>query len=203
VIISTGAESIWLGVEGEDAQKGRGISTCATCDGAFFKDEEVLVIGGGDSAMEEATFLTRFASKVTLLHRRDTWRASKVMLDRARTNEKIEIRPFRQVVEWLSDDSGLTGAVLEDPRDGSREEILATGAFIAIGHKPITAFLEGQVETDDEGYILHKHHSMTSIEGVFAAGDVVDTRYRQAITAAGMGCQAAMDAERWLEDNQH
>lgn len=203
VIISTGAEAIWLDAENEAEQKGRGISTCATCDGAFFKDEDVLVIGGGDSAMEEATFLTRFASKVTLLHRRDTWKASKVMLERARSNEKIEILPFRQVKSWLSDDNGLTGALLEDPRDGSTEEIAATGAFIAIGHKPITAFLEGQVETDDHGYIVNKDFSMTSVEGVFAAGDVVDTRYRQAITAAGMGCMAAIDCERWLEENVH
>ena len=203
VIICTGAESIWLGAEGEDAQKGRGISTCATCDGAFFRDQEVLVVGGGDSAMEEATFLTRFASKVTLVHRRDVFRASQVMYERAVANEKIEIRTFRQVKKWLSDDSGLSGAVLEDPRDGSSEEISVTGAFIAIGHKPITGFLEGQLETDDEGYLLHKEHTMTSIPGVFAAGDVEDTRYKQAITAAGLGCQAAIDCERWLEDNSH
>ena len=203
IIICTGAESIWLGAEGEAEQKGRGISTCATCDGAFFRDQEVMVIGGGDSAMEEATFLTRFATKVTLIHRRDVFRASQVMYDRAASNEKIEIKPFRQVKKWLSDDSGLTGAVIEDPRDGNEEQINVSGAFIAIGHKPITQFLEGQLETDDEGYLLHKHHTMTSVEGVFAAGDVVDTRYRQAITAAGMGCQAAIDCERWLEDNAH
>ena len=156
VIICTGAESIWLGAEGEEEQKGRGISTCATCDGAFFREEEVLVIGGGDSAMEEATFLTRFASKVTLLHRRDVFRASKVMYERALNNPKIEIRPFRSVKSWLSDDAGLSGAVLEDPRDGSIEQISCTGAFIAIGHKPITDFLEEQVETDASGYILAK-----------------------------------------------
>ena len=203
IIISTGAESIWLNAPGEAEQKGRGISTCATCDGAFFKEEEVLVIGGGDSACEEATFLTRFASKVTLVHRRDVFKASTIMYERAANNDKIEIRTFRQVKEWLSDDNGLTGAVLEDPRDGSTEEISATGAFIAIGHKPITGFLGGQVETDENGYIIHKHHTMTSVEGVFAAGDVVDTRYKQAITAAGMGCQAAMDAEKWLEEKLH
>lgn len=202
VIICTGAESIWLGAEGEEEQKGRGISTCATCDGAFFREQEVLVIGGGDSAMEEATFLTRFASKVTLLHRRDVFRASKVMYERALNNPKIEIKTFRTVRSWLSDETGLSGAVLEDPRDGSTEEISCTGAFIAIGHKPITNFLEEQVETDESGYILAKTHTMTSVNGVFAAGDVVDTRYRQAITAAGMGCQAAIDAEKWLED-QH
>ena len=202
VIICTGAESIWLGAEGEEEQKGRGISTCATCDGAFFREQEVLVIGGGDSAMEEATFLTRFASKVTLLHRRDVFKASKVMYERALNNPKIEIKTFRTVKSWLSDETGLSGAILEDPRDGSTEEISCTGAFIAIGHKPITNFLEEQVETDDSGYILAKMHTMTSVDGVFAAGDVVDTRYRQAITAAGMGCQAAMDAEKWLEE-QH
>jgi thioredoxin reductase (NADPH) len=203
IIISTGAESIWLNAPGEAEQKGRGISTCATCDGAFFRDEEVLVIGGGDSACEEATFLTRFASKVTLVHRRDVFKASTIMYERAANNDKIEIKTFRQVKEWLSDENGLTGAVLEDPRDGSTEEIAASGAFIAIGHKPITGFLGGQVETDDNGYIIHKQHTMTSVEGVFAAGDVVDTRYKQAITAAGMGCQAAMDAEKWLEENIH
>ena len=203
IIISTGAESIWLNAPGEAEQKGRGISTCATCDGAFFKEEEVLVIGGGDSACEEATFLTRFASKVTLIHRRDVFKASTIMYERAANNDKIEIRTFRQVKEWLSDENGLTGAVLEDPRDGSTEEISATGAFIAIGHKPITGFLGGQVQTDENGYIIHKQHTMTSVEGVFAAGDVVDTRYKQAITAAGMGCQAAIDAEKWLEENLH
>ena len=202
VIICTGAEAIWLGAEGEQGQKGRGISTCATCDGAFFRDDEVIVVGGGDSAMEEATFLTRFASKVTIIHRRDVFRASKVMLERAKNHPKIEIRAHRQVKKWLSDDKGLTGAVLEDPRDGSLEEIACAGAFIAIGHRPITEFLSGQVDTDEEGYIIHSEHTMTSIPGIFAAGDVVDTRYRQAITAAGMGCQAAIDAERWLE-SQH
>jgi len=203
IIISTGAESIWLGVEGEEQQKGRGISTCATCDGAFFKEQEVLVVGGGDSAMEEATFLTRFASKVTLVHRRDVYRASQVMYDRAANHEKIEIKTFRQVKKWLSDDSGLTGAVLEDPRDGSTEEIAVSGAFIAIGHTPITGFLEGQLETDEEGYLIHREHTMTNVPGVFAAGDVVDTRYKQAITAAGLGCQAAIDCERWLEEESH
>lgn len=202
IIVSTGAESIWLNAPGEQEQKGRGISTCATCDGAFFRNEEVMVIGGGDSACEEATFLTRFASKVTLIHRRDVFKASNIMYQRAANHEKIEIKTFRQVKEWLSDEKGLTGAVLEDPRDGSTENITVSGAFIAIGHKPITDFLGGQVETDGEGYILHKMHTMTSVEGVFAAGDVVDTRYKQAITAAGMGCQAAMDVEKWLED-QH
>ena len=203
IIICTGAEAIWLGAEGENEQKGRGISTCATCDGAFFRDQEVIVIGGGDSAMEEATFLTRFATKVTLIHRRDVFRASKVMYDRALNHPKIEILTFKQVKKWLSDENGLTGAVLEDTESGEVSEISCSGAFIAIGHKPITGFLEDQIETDDSGYILAKDFTMTSVPGIFAAGDVVDTRYRQAITAAGMGCQAAIDAERWLEDNIH
>ena len=203
IIICTGAEAIWLGVEGEDAQKGRGISTCATCDGAFFRDEEIIVVGGGDSAMEEATFLTRFASKVTLVHRREVFRASKVMYERAANHPKIEMQTFRQVKKWLSDENGLTGAILEDPRDGSEYEIACTGAFIAIGHKPITQFLGGQLQTDDEGYLIHSELTMTNVPGVFAAGDVVDKRYRQAITAAGQGCAAAIDAERWLEDNVH
>jgi len=201
VIICTGAEAIWLGVEGEDAHKGRGISSCATCDGAFFRDEEVIVVGGGDSAMEEATFLTRFASKVTIIHRREGFRASKVMYERAANHPKIGIKTFRQVKSWLSDENGLTGAVLEDPRDGSEEKVSCTGAFIAIGHKPMTGFLEGEVDMDDSGYILHTEHTMTSVAGVFAAGDVVDKRYRQAVTAAGMGCRAAMDAEKWLENH--
>ena len=200
VIICTGAESIWLGADGEKEQKGRGISTCATCDGAFFKDEEVLVIGGGDSAMEEATFLTRFASKVTIVHRRNVFKASKVMYERAANHPKIEIRTFNSIKSWLSDENGLTGAILEDSRNGKTEQISCTGAFIAIGPKPITQFLGGQIDVDDTGYILAKEHTMTNVSGVFAAGDVVDTRYRQAITAAGMGCQAAMDAEKWLED---
>ena len=203
IIISTGAESIWLNAPGELEQKGRGISTCATCDGAFFKGEEVIVVGGGDSACEEAIFLTKFATKVTIIHRRDVFKASNIMYERALKNDKIEIKTFRQIKRWLSDENGLTGALLEDPRDGSTEQIKAAGAFIAIGHKPITSFLNRQVETDENGYIIHKEYTMTSVDGVFAAGDVVDTRYKQAITAAGMGCQAAMDAEKWLEENLH
>ena len=149
--------------------------------------------------MEEATFLTRFASKVSIIHRRDVFKASKVMYERAAAHPKIEIKTFRQVKKWIADEKGLTGAILEDPRDNSEEEINCSGAFIAIGHKPITGFLGDQLETDVEGYIIHKENTMASVPGVFAAGDVVDKRYRQAITAAGMGCQAAMDAEKWLE----
>ena len=203
VIICTGAESIWLNAEGEEALKGRGVSTCATCDGAFYKNMDVLVVGGGDSACEEAIFLTRFASKVTLIHRRDEFRASPIMYQRVVDNPNIEVKTFRQVKKWLSDKDGLSGAILEDPRDGSTEEIAVKGGFIAIGHKPITKFLKKQVDTTKEGYIVHKEHTMTSMDGVFAAGDVVDTRYRQAITAAAMGCMAAIDAEKWLENNVH
>lgn len=204
LIIATGAQAQWLDAEGEATVRGRGVSTCATCDGALFQGEDVVVVGGGDAAMEEAIFLTRFARKVTVLHRRDTFVASRVMLARAEAHPDIEIRPFSQVKRWLSDDSGfvpqLRGALVEDPRDGSTCEISFTGAFVAIGHKPLTSFLAGQLMLDEEGYVMHELNTMTSVPGVFAAGDVVDRRYRQAITAAAMGCQAAMDAERWLQD---
>lgn len=203
LIITTGAEAIWLDAENESVHKGRGISTCATCDGAFFRDKEAIVIGGGDSAMEEATFLTRFCSKVTIVHRRDVFRSSQIMLDRARANPKIEWKINYQVKSWLGTDGNFEGARLVHTKSGEEEDFACDGAFIAIGHKPITDFLSGQVETDEQGYILWKENSMTSVPGVFAGGDVVDTRYRQAITASGMGCMAAIDAERWLEDNNH
>ena len=202
VIVSTGARSVMLELPNEFELVGHGLSTCATCDGFFFRDQEIAVVGGGDSAMEEATFLSRFASKVTIIHRRDVFKASKVMYERALNNPKIEIKTFKTIKKWLSDENGIIGAILQDSRDNSEEEISCTGAFIAIGHKPITKFLENQVETDESGYIIPNIHTMTSVPGIFAAGDVVDTRYRQAITAAGMGCQAAIDTEKWLED-QH
>tara|TARA_B100000029_G_scaffold242571_1_gene239834 strand:+ start:827 stop:1756 length:930 start_codon:yes stop_codon:yes gene_type:complete len=203
LIVTTGAEAIWLDAENESIHKGRGISTCATCDGAFFRDKEVIVVGGGDSAMEEATFLTRFCSKVTIVHRREVFRSSQIMLERARSNSKIEWKINYQVKSWLGSDGNFEGATLVNTESGEEENFSCDGAFIAIGHKPITDFLSGQVETDEQGYILWKENSMTSVSGVFAGGDVVDTRYRQAITAAGMGCMAAIDAERWLEDNAH
>ena len=203
LIVTTGAEAIWLDAENESIHKGRGISTCATCDGAFFRDKEVIVVGGGDSAMEEATFLTRFCSKVTIVHRREVFRSSQIMLDRARANPKIDWKINFQVKSWLGSDGNFEGATLVHTESGEEEEFSCDGAFIAIGHKPITDFLSGQVETDEQGYIIWKENSMTSVPGVFAGGDVVDTRYRQAITAAGMGCMAAIDAERWLEDNAH
>ena len=203
LIVTTGAEAIWLDADNESIHKGRGISTCATCDGAFFRDKEVIVVGGGDSAMEEATFLTRFCSKVTIVHRREVFRSSQIMLDRARANPKIEWKINFQVKSWLGSDGNFEGATLVNTESGEEQDFSCDGAFIAIGHEPITDFLSGQVETDEQGYILWKENSMTSVPGVFAGGDVVDTRYRQAITAAGMGCMAAMDAERWLEDNAH
>ena len=203
LIITTGAEAIWLNVENEIKYKGKGISTCATCDGAFFRDKEVIVVGGGDSAMEEATFLTRFCSKVTIVHRREGLRASQIMADRAQNNKKISWKLNKSVKGWLGNEDSFEGAILVDTKTGYEEKYRCDGAFIAIGHKPITDFLNDQVETDDQGYIVWKENSMTSVPGVFAAGDVVDTRYRQAITAAGMGCMAAIDAEKWLEDNSH
>ena len=203
LIVTTGAEAIWLDAENEPLHKGRGISTCATCDGAFFRDKEVIVVGGGDSAMEEATFLTKFCSKVTIVHRREVFRSSQIMLDRAKANPKIDWKINYQVKSWLGADGNFEGATLVNTESGKEEDFSCDGAFIAIGHKPITNFLSGQVETDDQGYIIWKENSMTSVPGVFAGGDVVDTRYRQAITAAGMGCMAAIDAERWLEDNAH
>ena len=203
LIVTTGAEAIWLNAENEPMHKGRGISTCATCDGAFFRDKEVLVVGGGDSAMEEATFLTKFCNKVTIVHRREGLRASQIMIDRAKQNPKIAWKLNSKVKSWLGSEGSFEGATLVDTKTGVEEDISCDGAFIAIGHKPITDFLAGQVEMDQEGYLLWKENSMTSVSGVFAGGDVVDTRYRQAITAAGMGCMAAIDAERWLEDNEH
>lgn len=199
VILSTGAEALWLGAEREEEFRGKGISTCATCDGYMFRDKPVVVVGGGDSAMEEANFLTRFASSVTVIHRRDTFRASKLMLKRAADNKKIRLLTHRRIARWHGKEGILAGVTVEDPRDGTVEDIACDGAFIAIGHRPNTGFLQGGIALDDNGYILLRSNTMTSVEGVFACGDVVDTRYRQAITAAGMGCQAAMDCEKWLE----
>jgi thioredoxin reductase (NADPH) len=201
VIVSTGAAARMLGLPSEKALLGRGVTTCATCDGAFYRDRVVAVVGGGDSAMEEANFLTRFASRVHLLHRSDRFRASRIMLDRARANPKIEFRPFREVKEVLDGGKGkVTGVRLADPRDGRTEELAVDGFFLAIGHVPSTRLFEGKLELDREGYIVCRpDSSRTSVEGVFACGDCVDHEYRQAITAAGMGCRAAIDCERWLE----
>ena len=197
IIVATGAEAMWLDLEGEKALRSRGLSTCATCDGAFFKDEHLLVIGGGDSAMEEACFLTRYAKKVTIVHRRDVFRASQVMLRRAQENEKIEWMINTTVHEWVSENGDLCGAILRTP-DGL-QKVECGGVFVAIGHKPVTAFLDGQLETDDHGYLINTEFTATSVPGIFACGDVCDTRYKQAITASGEGCKAAMDCEKWLQ----
>ena len=201
IIITTGAEAIWLDALNEDKHKGQGISTCATCDGAFFRDKEVIVVGGGDSAMEEATFLTRFCNKVTIVNRREELRASQIMADRARGNEKIGWKLNKVVKEWVGEQGKFEGVILTDTLSNKDEFFNCDGAFIAIGHKPMTNFLSGQINLDNHGYIVPTENTMTNVSGIFAAGDVVDTRYRQAITAAGMGCMAAIDAEKWLEEN--
>jgi thioredoxin reductase (NADPH) len=197
LIISTGASAKWLGVPGEDTLRGRGVSSCATCDGFFFRDRELLVVGGGDTAMEEATFLTKFASKVTIVHRRDEFRASQIMIDRATNDPKIEVR-WNATVEEILGDGAVQGARLQDTVSGDTEEVATDGVFVAIGHTPNTTLFEGQLDLED-GYIpVQEPRTLTSVPGVFAAGDVVDRIYRQAVTAAGMGCKAAMDAERFL-----
>jgi thioredoxin reductase (NADPH) len=202
VIIATGASAKMLGLESERRLLGHGVSTCATCDGFFFRGQELLVVGGGDSAVEEALFLTRFATKVTLVHRRDTLRASKIMQDRAFASENIDFAWDSEVAEVLG--NGLvTGAKLRNVKTGDVSEVAAGGLFIAIGHTPNTSLFEGQLEME-QGYItVQEPTTQTSVEGVFAAGDVVDFVYRQAISAAGMGCKAAIDAERFLETQGH
>ena len=200
IIIATGATARLLGLEGEDQLMGYGLSACATCDGAFFKDKEILVVGGGDTAMEEATFLTRFGSKVTIAHRREEFRASKVMLERAQNDPKIEWKIHAQVKEYLTgDDKKIRGVLLEDPRDGSVEEFACGGVFIAIGHNPNTSFLGDDFKKDEVGYLLVKEMTQTGIDGIYAAGDVSDSKYRQAVTAAGAGCAAALDAQHYLQ----
>ncbi|WP_187369760.1 thioredoxin-disulfide reductase [Fodinicola acaciae] len=201
VILATGSAWRPLGVPGEQEYLGRGVSSCATCDGFFFKNHNIAVIGGGDSAMEEATFLTRFAEKVTIVHRRDEFRASKIMADRALANDKIEVRWNSKVEEVLGTDGKVSGLVLTDTRTGEKSTLDVTGVFIAIGHDPRSQLFRDQVDTDDNGYVLVDHPSTrTNLRGVFAAGDLVDHVYQQAITAAGSGCVAALDAERFLEN---
>ena len=200
VIISSGASAKWLDVKGEKELQGHGVSACATCDGFFFKEKEVIVVGGGDSAMEEALFLTKFAKKVYIVHRRDSFRASKIMQDRALDNDKIEVLWNKEVTEIHGSES-VESVSLADTKDGSSSEVNIDGVFMAIGHTPNVYFLGGLVELDEKGYVKtgFTTETSTSVPGVFAAGDVADSIYRQAVTAAGTGCQAAIDAERWLD----
>lgn len=203
VIISTGASAKYLGLENERRLLGRGVSACATCDGAFFKNQEVAVVGGGDTAMEEANFLTRFASKVYVIHRRDEFRASKIMADRVLKNPKIQVIWNSELADVIGD-KGVTGIKLRDTVNGSERTMDVQGVFIAIGHKPNTDLFKGQLGMNEVGYLLtNGKTTYTTVEGVFASGDVQDPVYRQAITAAGTGCMAAIDAERWLENQGH
>ena len=201
VVIATGAQAKWLGLESEERLFGKGVSGCATCDAFFFRGKKVAVVGGGDTAMEEAGVLAKFADEVFLIHRRDEFRASKIMLDRARKNEKITFITDTTVEEILGETS-VEGVRIRNAKTGEESTLDVDGFFAAIGHTPATGLFRGQLEMDDGGYLLQKEHTMTSVPGVFAAGDVSDPRYRQAITAAADGCRAAIDAERWLEE-QH
>lgn len=200
LIISTGASAKYIGIPGEKDNVGRGVSTCATCDGFFFRGKKIIVVGGGDSAMEEANFLTRFATEVELVHRRDELRASKIMQDRARENEKINWSLNKTPIEVVASGMGVTALKVRDNTTGEEELIETSGIFVAIGHTPNTGFLGGQIDTDEHGYIKVKPGTTeTNVPGVFACGDVQDTKYRQAITAAGSGCMAALEAEKFLD----
>jgi thioredoxin reductase (NADPH) len=203
VIIATGAEAKWLGVPGEKTLTGRGVSACATCDGFFFRDQELIVVGGGDTAMEEALFLTKFASKVTIVHRRDEFRASKIMAARAIDHEKIDVL-WNTVVTEVKGEDTVTAVTLQDTVTGESRDLRTDGMFVAIGHKPTTDLFVGQLDMDDNGYLVAgiDGGTQTSVEGVYAAGDVADHVYRQAVTAAGTGCMAAIDAERWLAEQE-
>jgi thioredoxin reductase (NADPH) len=197
LIVATGASAKWLGVPGEEKLRGRGVSACATCDGFFFRDRELVVVGGGDTAMEEATFLTKFASKVTIVHRREEFRASRIMQDRVMANPKIGVT-WNAVVEEIVGDDAVTGVRLRDVRSDETSELGTDGVFMAIGHTPNTSLLEGQLELANGYVVVREPTTETSVPGVFAAGDVTDVIYRQAVTAAGQGCKAAIDAERFL-----
>ncbi|MBV8695368.1 MAG: thioredoxin-disulfide reductase [Chloroflexi bacterium] len=198
IIIATGASAKWLGLANEKRLQGRGVTACATCDGFFFKNKDVIVVGGGDTAMEEATFLTRYVNHVTIVHRRDTFRASKIMQDRARKNPKISFLMDTEIVDLLGDDA-VTSVQVRNVKSGEEQKLPVQGVFMAIGHQPNTHLFKGTLNMDAAGYIIPVEYTMTNIPGVFAAGDVTDHRYRQAVTAAGDGCRAAIDMERWLE----
>ena len=198
IIIATGASAKWLGLPHEQRLQGRGVSACATCDGFFFRNKDVVVVGGGDTAMEEAIFLTRYANHVTIIHRRNSFRASKIMQERAQKNPKISFLMESEVVDVLGEDA-VTGVRTRNLSTGEESTLKAEGLFIAIGHQPNTSLFKGLITMDSVGYIIPEEHTMTNIPGVFAAGDVTDHRYRQAVTAAGDGCRAAIDMERWLE----
>jgi thioredoxin reductase (NADPH) len=202
IVISTGASAKWLGIPGEERLRGRGVSACATCDGFFYRDRELIVVGGGDTAMEEATFLTKFARKIGLVHRRDEFRASKIMQDRVHENPKIDVI-WDSTVEEIHGDTAVTGATLRNVKTGETTEHPADGVFMAIGHTPNTSLFEGQLELANGYIVVEEPTTKTSVPGVFAAGDVTDVIYRQAVTAAGQGCKAAMDAERFLESEGH
>jgi thioredoxin reductase (NADPH) len=202
LIVAAGASARLIGLPNERALIGHGVSTCATCDGYFFRGKPIGVVGGGDSAMEEANFLSRYASKVHLIHRRNEFRASKIMIDRAKANEKIEFVMPAVVDEIVAKDGSVEGVIIRNPDSNEKREIALHGLFVAIGHDPNTGVLKGQLDMDDNGYLIAQHGSWTKIPGVFVAGDVQDHRYRQAVTAAGSGCMAALDAEKFLEEHK-
>jgi thioredoxin reductase (NADPH) len=203
VILATGASAKWLGVKGEDTFKNKGVSACATCDGFFFKGQDVIVVGGGDTAMEEATYLTKMCSSVTVIHRRDTLRASAIMQERALKNPKIKFLWNSAIEEIVGDPKGVTGALVKNFKTGETARVQATGVFVAIGHVPTTELFKGVIDTHENGYLKVKLGSTaTNVPGVFACGDVADHYYRQAVTAAGTGCMAAIDAERWMTEHE-
>tara|TARA_B100000614_G_scaffold115117_1_gene103414 strand:- start:145 stop:1146 length:1002 start_codon:yes stop_codon:yes gene_type:complete len=199
VIVCTGATPRKIGIEGEQTFSGKGVSYCATCDGAFFRNQEIAVVGGGDTCMEEATFLTKFASKVHIIHRRDEFRASKIMQDRALSNENIEVH-WNSVIEDIKGDQKVQQVILKDTKTGENKTLQMGGVFVAIGHEPNTELFKNQLEMDENGYIIQKENTETSVKGVFTAGDVHDHRYRQAVTAAGFGCMSAIDVDKYLSE---
>ena len=201
VIVCTGATPRKIGIEGEQTFSGKGVSYCATCDGAFFRNQDIAVVGGGDTCMEEATFLTKFASKVHIIHRRDTFRASKIMQDRALGNENIEVH-WNSVIEDIKGDQKVQQIILKDTKTGENKTLEMGGVFVAIGHEPNTELFKNQLEMDENGYIIQKQNTETSVKGVFTAGDVHDHRYRQAVTAAGFGCMSAIDVDKYLSEQK-